>query len=44
MSPVMGATGTSDIAWLPERILSDGLSVRFQVQLHKVLWGDKRGV
>jgi 7-carboxy-7-deazaguanine synthase len=32
----------------PERlagwILRDGLSVRMQVQLHKVLWGEKRGV
>jgi 7-carboxy-7-deazaguanine synthase len=41
MSPVMPA---EQIAWLPERILKDGLPVRFQVQLHKVLWGDKRGV
>ena len=29
---------------LAERILADGLDVRFQVQLHKVLWGDQKGV
>jgi 7-carboxy-7-deazaguanine synthase len=33
-----------NLAWLPERILKDGLPVRFQVQMHKVIWGDKRGV
>jgi 7-carboxy-7-deazaguanine synthase len=32
------------LGWMPERILKDGLPVRFQVQLHKVIWGDKRGV
>lgn len=41
MSPVMP---DKDPAWLPEAILRDGLPVRFQVQLHKVVWGDKRGV
>ncbi len=41
MSPVMP---DGNIAWLPEKILADGLPVRFQVQMHKVLWGDKRGV
>lgn len=31
--------------WLAEQILEDKLSVRFQLQLHKLLWGnDKRGV
>ena len=33
-----------NMAWLPEKILADGLDVRFQLQLHKVVWGDKRGV
>ena len=28
---------------LADLILSDGLQVRLQIQLHKVLWGDKRG-
>ena len=31
-------------ARLAERIVDDRLPVRFQVQLHKVLWGDRRGV
>ena len=31
--------------WLAERILRDRLPVRFQLQLHKQLWGpDRRGV
>jgi 7-carboxy-7-deazaguanine synthase len=33
-----------DLAWLPERILADGLPVRMQIQMHKMIWGDKRGV
>jgi 7-carboxy-7-deazaguanine synthase len=41
MSPVMPQHSPS---WLPEKILKDGLPVRYQLQLHKVLWGDKRGV
>ena len=40
-SPVMPQANP---AWLPEKILADGLPVRFQVQMHKVIWGDKRGV
>lgn len=31
-------------ATLAEWVVRDRLPVRFQVQLHKVLWGDKRGV
>lgn len=30
--------------WLAEKILEDRLSVRFQLQLHKRLWGEARGV
>ena len=31
--------------WLAERILADGLPVRFQIQLHRILWPDReRGV
>lgn len=30
-------------AQLAEWILEDQLPVRFQMQLHKVLWGDQRG-
>jgi 7-carboxy-7-deazaguanine synthase len=33
-----------NLAWLPESILRDGLPVRFQMQLHKMVWGEKRGV
>jgi 7-carboxy-7-deazaguanine synthase len=29
--------------WLAEWILEDRLPVRFQVQLHKLLWGEERG-
>ena len=29
---------------LAEWILKDGLHVRFQIQLHKLLWGERRGV
>jgi 7-carboxy-7-deazaguanine synthase len=48
MSPEMPLSGAPPSnrspSWLPDLILRDGLPVRFQVQLHKVLWGDKRGV
>jgi 7-carboxy-7-deazaguanine synthase len=40
-SPVMPATNPQ---WLAEQILKDGLAVRMQMQMHKILWGDKRGV
>ena len=41
-SPVWGQL---DGAWLAEKVVADGLPVRMQVQLHKVLWGsDKTGV
>ena len=30
--------------WLPERILKDALPVRLQIQMHKIIWGEKRGV
>jgi len=29
---------------LAEWIIADRLSVRFQIQLHKILWGEKRGI
>lgn len=38
------AAGTFPPATLAERIVQDRLPVRFQLQLHKVLWGDRRGV
>ena len=39
-SPVMGQQDPTDLA---ERILADRLPVRFQIQLHKLLWADARG-
>lgn len=36
--------GQQDARELAEWILEDKLVVRFQVQLHKILWGDKPGV
>ncbi len=39
-SPVQGALSPTDLAaW----ILADRLPVRFQLQLHKLLWGNMRG-
>jgi 7-carboxy-7-deazaguanine synthase len=29
---------------LAEWIIADRLSVRFQIQLHKIIWGEKRGI
>ena len=40
MSP---SYGQIEAATLAEWILRDGLQVRFQLQLHKVLWGDEPG-
>lgn len=40
-SPVQGKLAPEELAgW----ILQDRLNVRFQIQLHKYLWGDKTGV
>jgi len=40
MSPVHGRLEPRDLA---EWVLADRLPVRFQIQLHKYLWGDERG-
>jgi 7-carboxy-7-deazaguanine synthase len=41
-SPVWGSL---DAAWLADRIVADRLPVRFQLQLHKMIWGpDRSGV
>lgn len=40
LSPVAGQLNPTDLA---EWILEDGLAVRFQIQLHKLLWSDARG-
>lgn len=37
------AQGQLEPAQLADWILADGLPVRFQLQLHKVLWGNMRG-
>jgi len=39
-SPAFGALEPRQLA---EWMLADRLEVRFQVQLHKILWGDERG-
>lgn len=39
-SPVMGKQNPTELA---NKILHDGLPVRFQIQLHKYLWDDARG-
>jgi 7-carboxy-7-deazaguanine synthase len=50
-SPVQAASGSPgkvpgvQLRWLAEQIIADGLNVRLQVQLHKIIWGsDIRGV
>ncbi len=40
MSPVHATLNATELA---EWVLSSGLSVRFQMQLHKLLWGDQPG-
>lgn len=39
-SPVMGQQSPTELA---NKILADRLPVRFQIQLHKLLWDDARG-
>jgi len=39
-SPVMGQQNPTELA---EKILADYLPVRFQIQLHKLLWDDTQG-
>jgi len=39
-SPVMGIQNPTELA---EKILRDRLPVRFQIQLHKLLWNDAQG-
>ena len=39
-SPVSGKVDPKDLS---EWILNDGLDVRLQLQLHKIIWGDERG-
>jgi 7-carboxy-7-deazaguanine synthase len=39
-SPVQGQFSPTELA---DRVVADRLPVRFQLQLHKLLWGDKQG-
>ncbi|MFM2397691.1 MAG: 7-carboxy-7-deazaguanine synthase [Pseudomonadota bacterium] len=39
-SPAQGQISATDLA---EWVLRDGLTVRLQVQLHKILWGNEQG-
>ena len=39
-SPVSGNLEPRDLS---EWILNDGLDVRLQLQLHKIIWGNERG-
>ncbi|VAW72635.1 7-carboxy-7-deazaguanine synthase, partial [hydrothermal vent metagenome] len=36
-------SGEQDATALAEWIIEDRLAVRFQIQLHKILWGDEPG-
>lgn len=43
-SVVMQPVGGLDLKWLAECVLKDNLRVRVLPQLHKVIWGDRKGV
>lgn len=36
--------GNKNLKYLAEKVLADGLGVRVLPQLHKIIWGDRRGV
>lgn len=36
--------GTDKLEWLVEEVLKNDLDARVLPQLHKIIWGDKRGV
>ena len=46
LAPVLFSPAFNDVSYaqLAAWILRDGLNVRMQVQLHKIIWGEKRGV
>ncbi len=44
LSPMVGITSALQAAHLAERMVKDRIPARLSLQLHKVLWGDKRGV
>lgn len=42
---IFQTAGGLDIAWLTERVIEDQLmDIRVLPQLHKIIWGDKRGI
>jgi len=41
---IVQPVGGIDIEWLVEAVLDSGLDVRVLPQLHKVIWGEERGV
>ncbi len=41
---VFQPVGGVDIKWLVERVMADHMDVRVLPQLHKIVWGNKRGV
>ncbi len=36
--------GGTDIKWLAEKVLEEGLDMRVLPQLHKIIWGERKGV
>ena len=46
LAPVLFSPAFNEVSYeqLAAWILGDGLNVRMQVQLHKIIWGEKRGV
>ena len=46
LAPILLSPAFSEVSYeqLAAWILRDGLNVRMQVQLHKIIWGEKRGV
>ncbi|MDP8011610.1 MAG: 7-carboxy-7-deazaguanine synthase QueE [Thermoplasmata archaeon] len=41
---ILQPEGNKNLKDLAEKVLKDGLNVRVLPQLHKIIWGDKRGV
>ncbi len=42
--PVFQPLGGTNLKWLAERVINDRIDVRVLPQLHKIIWGDERGV
>ena len=41
---VFQPVGGTELKWLAEKVLEEGLNIRVLPQLHKIIWGNKRGV